>query len=1074
MAKKIDPQKLTIDFRQLMGISIQDRISLWQYGGQSYFESLTPTQLAQLFPKYYQRQLPDIGKAVSTGADRRGVTSGALGRAARSDQAPGQPSAPRQPSAPGQPSAPRQTPSPSPTAQQNFFDYFMGRTFSSKPTVEQQKPSVENGLQSWTGAPVAQHRVKSITESSYGRLIEDEAKRLGIDPNVAKAIAHVESGGRHQTKTGSYSGIFQTKGGSSLSPEEHVRDALQKMKVMGERFAKNMGRPPTPTEMYLMHQQGATGGPAHVKASTTTQEAWKTIRQYYKSDSMAKLAIWGNVPKDYRKMFGNVENISSAQFSAMWASKLQGIPYEQALEQAKATGIVGQYGNQQQNSSQSSALTGLTPGSPTPGRAEDTQQPLARFQTQSIEDRASKMRQSTQDALGRFRILSPNDSISSTYRSPTHPIERAKSRGPGAHSRGEAIDVSTRGKTPEQLQATIQNLKRAGFNFILLEGRPPHIHAEVRPNQDGFRISNLGAGHPTISLEAARAAADQVTLGSYTPPETPRDKVDANKTIQYPSDFDSWNPVLREQINKLTPSQQQEFFKKVEEHKAQGFDINNTFQEYIDSGQNPENSATATVTAVSDTPKGEELKPPQPTAIPYQPERETFGKIPSAPSMQSLKDKNLAETFPAGTQRFFHERGGTRGLNPKLVETLKEASKDLPPGYHVRVFSGVDGRQFGTVNHPKGIAVDLAIVDPQGRTLSPRGFGEGHKIYEQLAQSMNIRGTQMFPGTKWVHGGTWISQAAGKGDRMHYQVLDPDQPVPGASPGARNYSWETGVNPALAAVGGQQAVAAHMTREELSNYQNMVRERYAAEQESKKQQQQQQQTQAPTELRQTGTPPTQILQAEQPPPAQVSPTNLTPVTPDKPTPGPLSITNYAGIQRQPQAQQPQVQVEQTESAPTEGNEQTPPKLKYGGEASLLGADKASVVNEYGKTVANVNVEGKHGEKILFDPSSNKITALPTNKTDPRDLQPKNQYSQQQNTDGMESNMQNIPQNAASMTPNQNVTLPTAEQQFRNTSQSSEINNFYENKSYQRAMAQYDFRTTDRKYGFDSGFNTLFG
>ena len=142
MAKKIDPRNLTLDYKQLLGIPVQDRISLFQSGGQSYFESLTPEQLSRLFPKYYQRQLPDIGKAVSggtagvapptagAGAERRGITSGALGRAARSEQAPGQPS-----------SAIRTTPAPSTTTQENFFNHIM--SLAGKKPSQQQSTSGE-------------------------------------------------------------------------------------------------------------------------------------------------------------------------------------------------------------------------------------------------------------------------------------------------------------------------------------------------------------------------------------------------------------------------------------------------------------------------------------------------------------------------------------------------------------------------------------------------------------------------------------------------------------------------------------------------------------------------------------------------------------------------------------------------------------------------------------------------------------------------------------------------------------------------------------------------------------------
>ena len=79
---KLDPKKLTIDFKQLMRLSVQDRINFYRQGGASYFESLTPTQLAQLFPKYYQQALPDIGKAVSGGTKTFGSGGGGGGGSA--------------------------------------------------------------------------------------------------------------------------------------------------------------------------------------------------------------------------------------------------------------------------------------------------------------------------------------------------------------------------------------------------------------------------------------------------------------------------------------------------------------------------------------------------------------------------------------------------------------------------------------------------------------------------------------------------------------------------------------------------------------------------------------------------------------------------------------------------------------------------------------------------------------------------------------------------------------------------------------------------------------------------------
>tara|TARA_R110000851_G_scaffold39966_4_gene101103 strand:- start:1710 stop:4280 length:2571 start_codon:yes stop_codon:yes gene_type:complete len=135
------------------------------------------------------------------------------------------------------------------------------------------------------------------------------------------------------------------------------------------------------------------------------------------------------------------------------------------------------------------------------------------FSSPSVESRASGLNSETQDALKKFKQVAPPGAVvTSTYRSPRHRKESRKRR-PGAHTRGQAIDIRTRGVSKEDLQKTIQGLKASGFNYILLEGKPPHIHAERRPGQP-FKIKNLRGGNPHISLDDARAAAEQVPINA--------------------------------------------------------------------------------------------------------------------------------------------------------------------------------------------------------------------------------------------------------------------------------------------------------------------------------------------------------------------------------------------------------------------------------------------------------------------------------------------------------------------------------------------------------------------------------
>jgi len=359
------------------------------------------------------------------------------------------------------------------------------------------------------------------------------------------------------------------------------------------------------------------------------------------------------------------------------------------------------------------------------------------------------------------------------------------------------------------------------------------------------------------------------------------------------------------------------------------------------------------------------------TATPYQP-NENFGKVNTAPDIKSLKELNLEEKFQQGEQRFFRDSGGTKGLNPKLIEVLKEASKDLPPGYHVRMFSGVDARSTGTKNHPGGVAVDLRIVDSKGKSLSDRGFGEGHKLYEQLAQSMKIRGQTMFPGTDYIWGGAWT--AAG-GDRMHYQIVDPDQLIRGASPGSGKYSFEKGVNPNLWA--GPDAVKSFMSPEELQRYRQSIMEQIQKEKEQIK-------------AKKTASPvaaqPTTIQQQ----PSQNVPSN-------QPAGRPLSITEYAGaVPQQPSQNVPEGQTGTTvpSSALTPGgpgpnnkpseqaqSQPVPPPVQDRAQPETKQTEKKF---KYGGRYQgeNVTAVGPDGNVLFRANDKEKVSITPVNRTDP--------------------------------------------------------------------------------------------
>jgi hypothetical protein len=190
--------------------------------------------------------------------------------------------------------------------------------------------------------PVSARRVAQIDASPVKGLVEKVAAEHGMEPSVVKAIVSIESSGRANARTGSYKGLLQLSdaefetfgdGGDIYDPEDNLRAGIRSLQSKAAVFAREFGRQPTVTELYLMHQQGEAGLRSHER--NLDKPAWQNMlatgEGRRKGERWAKAAIWGNVPKDFRRAFGSVENVTSREFIAMWTAKLQGISFEQAL-----------------------------------------------------------------------------------------------------------------------------------------------------------------------------------------------------------------------------------------------------------------------------------------------------------------------------------------------------------------------------------------------------------------------------------------------------------------------------------------------------------------------------------------------------------------------------------------------------------------------------------------------------------------------------------------------------------------------------------------------------------------------
>lgn len=127
--------------------------------------------------------------------------------------------------------------------------------------------------------------------------------------------------------------LHRGDGGNIFDPQANAIAAVRSLQDKSKRFSREFGREPSATELYLMHQQGEGGLRAHSRSPDAP--AWQNMHSTgegrRKGPRWAKLAIWGNVPTDMRKLFGSVENITSRQFIAVWTAKMLGIPFQQAL-----------------------------------------------------------------------------------------------------------------------------------------------------------------------------------------------------------------------------------------------------------------------------------------------------------------------------------------------------------------------------------------------------------------------------------------------------------------------------------------------------------------------------------------------------------------------------------------------------------------------------------------------------------------------------------------------------------------------------------------------------------------------
>lgn len=181
------------------------------------------------------------------------------------------------------------------------------------------------------------------------KYIDEASSAYGLDPQLMRRIMHIESSGNPNAVTGSYKGLFQLStpefnatgvGGNIFDPVANTKAAAIKLRGISNRFSERYGRQPTPTDIYLLHQQGEGGFDAHYQnpARPAWQNMLSTGEGKQKGEAWAKKAIWGNIPNDLKKQYGSVENVTSQDFMNLWKSKVEGVPLG-TVRQAQVNGI---------------------------------------------------------------------------------------------------------------------------------------------------------------------------------------------------------------------------------------------------------------------------------------------------------------------------------------------------------------------------------------------------------------------------------------------------------------------------------------------------------------------------------------------------------------------------------------------------------------------------------------------------------------------------------------------------------------------------------------------------------------
>jgi hypothetical protein len=162
--------------------------------------------------------------------------------------------------------------------------------------------------------------------------IQRVADVLGLDVTFMKAVAKVESNFDPKQRTGSYLGLFQLSNdefrtygaGNILAARDNAVAFALKFQTAAILFEMFTRKKATLNDLYLIHQQGLRGAAEHI--SQPNRLAWRSMcatdEGKQKGEKWCKRAIWRNTLPALKRVWKNVNNVTSGAFVGMWQQRV--------------------------------------------------------------------------------------------------------------------------------------------------------------------------------------------------------------------------------------------------------------------------------------------------------------------------------------------------------------------------------------------------------------------------------------------------------------------------------------------------------------------------------------------------------------------------------------------------------------------------------------------------------------------------------------------------------------------------------------------------------------------------------